>query len=301
VRAGSVFNGRMTVGVKENSAAAAVLSPSTFKDLQVLIYEQSGIYFAENKKYVLEERLRPRLAERGCESFEEYFHLLKFDAWRDHELVTLYDLITTNETYFYRDRQQLTAFTDTILPQLIEANKHRQWLRIWSAACSTGDEAYTLAILLLEHPALASWSIEIIATDISEASLLSARRGCYDAYAVRNVPPAVLKRYFTEDHGRYLVTERVRRLVKFMALNLNDGLRMKIMRGMDLIFCRNCLIYFDEKAKARIVQYLCDALRPGGFLVIGFSESLHETASALEPVHAHRAVVYRKLEDGGER
>lgn len=282
------------MGVKENGQAAGSLSQSTFRELQGLIYEQSGIYFAENKKYVLEERLRPRLGTRGCDSFEDYYYLLRYDAWRDQELTALYDLVTTNETYFYRDRQQLLAFTDTILPDVLAANAERKTLRIWSAACSTGDEAYTLALLLVEMPALADWSIEIFGTDISEAVLEAARRGRYDAYALRNVPPAQLKRYFDEDGKQYVVREPLRRLVKFMTLNLNDGSRMKIMRGLDVVFCRNCLIYFGEEAKGRIVQSLSDALRPGGYLVIGFSEALHGLTGGLRPVHAHRAVVYCK-------
>jgi chemotaxis protein methyltransferase CheR len=286
------------VNVKDKSQAGATLTHATFRDLQHLIYEQSGIFFADNKKYVLEERLKPRLVQRGCATFEDYFNLLKFDAWRDQELVTLFDLVTTNETYFYRDRQQLLAFADTILPKIIEANKARRWLRIWSAACSTGDEPYTLALMLLEMPALANWTIEIIGTDISEAVLEMARRGVYDAYAVRNVPPALLRKYFTERDGRYIVSDAVRRLVKFMQLNLNDGTRMKVMRGLDVVFCRNCLIYFDERAKQRIIQYLSDSLRPGGHLVIGFSESLHGVGMELHPIHAHRAVVYEKRLNG---
>ncbi|HZS12468.1 MAG TPA: protein-glutamate O-methyltransferase CheR [Nitrospirales bacterium] len=284
------------MGVRPNSTAGS-LSESTFRDLQGLIYEQSGIFFAENKKYVLEERLRPRLVTRGCDSFEDYYCLLRYDAWRDQELIALFDLVTTNETYFYRDRQQLLAFTETIVPTVIAANKERKWLRIWSAACSTGDEPYTLALMLLEMPALTEWTIEILATDISEASLASARRGSYDAYAVRNVPPAVLKRYFTEDGGRYVIGPQARAMVKFMTLNLYDTPRMKIMRGLDVIFCRNCLIYFDDKAKKRIVQGLTESLRVGGYLVIGFSESLHGVRSGLEPIHSHRAVIYRKAEE----
>jgi chemotaxis protein methyltransferase CheR len=274
------------------------MTASTFASLRDLIYEQSGIYFQDNKKYVLESRLQTRLRERKCASYEEYYSLLKFDAWREKEISTLFNLVTTNETFFYRDVAQLQAFTDTILPEIIKANQGQgqgmERLRLWSAACSTGDEPYTLALMLLEEPALAKWSIEILASDISEAVLDQARRGLYGQYAVRNIPPVLLRKYFAEDGGQYVLSASVKRLVKFANLNLYDAARLKLVRGMDVIFCRNCLIYCDLKAKQKIVNNLYDCLRPNGYLVIGFSESLHNVTRAFRPVHGNRAVVYQK-------
>lgn len=271
------------------------MTASIFASLRDLIYEQSGIYFQDNKKYVLESRLQPRLRERKCASYEEYYNLLRFDAWREKELSTLFTLVTTNETFFYRDLAQLQTFTDTILPTVIKASQGVEKIRLWSAACSTGDEPYTLALMLLEQPALAKWTVEILASDISEAVLDQARKGIYGQYAVRNIPPALLRKYFTEDAGQYVLSAAVKRLVKFATMNLYDSTRLKLVRGMDVIFCRNCLIYFDEKAKQRIVNNLYDALRPGGYLVIGFSESLHNVTRAFRPVHGGRAVVYQKM------
>ncbi|MDE3020102.1 MAG: protein-glutamate O-methyltransferase CheR, partial [Nitrospirota bacterium] len=130
------------------------LAVDTFKQLRDLIYERSGMFFQDNKKYILEGRLQARLRERHCRSYEDYYKLLKFDAWRDSELTALFDLITTNETFFFRDLPQLHAFNDTIVPAVMEANQGTSKLRIWSAACSTGDEPYTLAMMLLERPGL---------------------------------------------------------------------------------------------------------------------------------------------------
>jgi chemotaxis protein methyltransferase CheR len=150
------------------------LSVGTFKQLRDLIYEQSGMFFQDSKKYLLEGRLQGRLRERNCASYEEYFDLLKFDAWRDKELASLFNLVTTNETFFYRDLPQLQAFTETILPAVMKTNPAQQ-LKIWSAACSSGDEPYTLAMMLLELPALQKWTIEILGSDISEAVIRPAR------------------------------------------------------------------------------------------------------------------------------
>lgn len=271
------------------------LSPATFVNLRDLIYERSGIFFQENKKYLLEGRLQARIKERNCASYEEYYNLLKFDAWRDKELSTLFNLVTTNETFFYRDLAQLQTFMEMIVPATMKANAGTSSLKIWSAAASTGDEAYTLGMMLLEYPALAKWSIEILATDISEATLNMARKAVYGEYAVRNIPPALLQKYFTVLDGQYVLSAKVKHLVKLANMNLYDSARLKMVRGMDVIFCRNCLIYFDEKAKKKIIDNLYDCLNPNGYLVVGFSESLHNITRAFRPLQGNRAVVYQKL------
>ena len=271
------------------------LTVETFTRFRDLIYEKTGIYYPENKKYVLDSRLLSRLAERNCSTYEEYLSLLKTDAWRDRELPALFNVVTTNETYFFRDQPQLQAFSDLILPAVLKENQAMKRVRIWSAACSTGDEPYTLAIMLLEKNAeWAGWSAEIAASDISEATLASARRGAYGTYAMRQVPPSLASRYFTPEDGQQVVKPEVKRLVRFANVNLFDAARVKLMKGMDVIFCRNCLIYFDDKAKKRVVDAFYDCLNPRGYLVIGFSESLHNLTRAFRPVPANKTVVYQK-------
>jgi len=271
------------------------LDMETFTGLRDLVYEQTGILFQDDKRYVLEGRLQARVKERNCASYEEYYKLLKFDAWRDKELAALYNLVTTGETHFYRDQPQLEAFINAIVPDVMKANETTNTVRLWSAGCSTGDEPYTLAIVAMEHPAFAKWNVEILASDISEGALEAARKGIYGQYAVRNVPPTLLQQYFTKEQGQYELLPQVRRKVRFANVNLYDAPRLKLIRGMDVIFCRNCLIYFDDKAKRKIVSNLYDCLRPNGYLVIGFSESLHNVTRAFKPVRAGRAVVYQKL------
>lgn len=271
------------------------MSADTFTQLREFIYEQTGITFQHNQKYLLESRLLSRLKRHKLASYLDYYHYLRSDPYRDKELTSLYELITTNETYFYRDIPQLDTFMGTIVPAAMEANKASRQLRIWSAACSTGDEVYTLAILLQEHPPLAGWTIDMLGTDISDAVLDKAKAALYGAHTLRHVPAALKAKYFSEHRGLFALSPEIKRRVKLMNLNLYDRPRLKLIRGMDIIFCRNCLIYFDDKAKQQILTDLHAALKPNGYLVIGFSESLSHMAALFRPIHAGRSVVYHKV------
>lgn len=271
------------------------MSAETFTQFRGFIYEQTGITFQENQKYLLESRLLTRLRQHKLASYQDYYNYLRFDTYRDKELGVLYELVTTNETYFYRDTPQLETFMKTVVPAVMEINKDSKQLRVWSAACSTGDEPYTLAIMLLEHPPLAGWNIEILATDISEAVLTQARTAVYSAHTLRHVPDILKRKYFVEQNGHFALAPAIKGRVKFMNLNLYDRPRLKLIRGMDVLFCRNCLIYFDDKAKDQIVTDLQAALKPNGYLVIGFSESLTNMGKLFRPIHAGRSVVYQKV------
>lgn len=271
------------------------MDAETFRQLREFIYEQTGITFQDNQKYLLESRLGPRLQAHKLAAYGDYLNFLRFDADRERELVSLYGLITTNETYFFRDQPQLDTFIKTIVPAVMEANKATRRLRIWSAACSSGDEPYTLALMLTDHAPLADWTIDILATDISEPVLKLARAGVYTGHVLRHVPSHLKKKYFTAQGEHFAVAESIKRRVKFMTLNLYDRPRLKLVRGIDVIFCRNCLIYFDEKAKRQIVTDLAAALKPDGYLVIGFSESLAAMNGVFQTHHVGRSVVYQKL------
>ncbi|MBA5868750.1 MAG: protein-glutamate O-methyltransferase CheR [Nitrospira sp. CR2.1] len=280
--------------VRKADAPAPKLSPDTFKQLRDLIYEKTGIYFQDNKTYLLESRLLPRLHACRCQTFENYLTFLRFDAYRDREVTELYTVITTNETYFFRDEAQLDSFMKVMIPEVMKANASTKQIRIWSAACSTGDEPYTLAMLLKDYPPLSGWTIDILGTDISENVLNVARSATYGSHSLRKVPPAMLARYFTGKKEEQTLVPQVKDMVRLMNVNLYDRPRLKLIRGIDIIFCRNCLIYFDEKAKAQIVSDLRDALRPKGYLMIGFSETLHDTAGLFKTIHAGRSVIHEK-------
>ena len=274
--------------------SAPKLSPDTFKQLRDLIYEKTGIFFQDNKTYLLESRLLPRLHACRCQTFESYLNFLRFDAYRDREVTELYTVITTNETYFFRDEAQLESFMKVMVPEVMKTNAATKQIRIWSAACSTGDEPYTLALLLRDYPPLAGWTIDILATDISENVLTIARTATYSTHSLRKVPPGMLAKYFTGKKEQQTLVPQVKGMVRFMNVNLYDRPRLKLIRGIDIVFCRNCLIYFDDKAKAQIVSDLRDALRPKGYLTIGFSETLHDTTGHFKTIHAGRSVIHEK-------
>lgn len=271
------------------------LQDATFRQMRDFIYELCGIFIPDTKKYLLENRLYRRLEDRNLKSFEDYFYLLKYGG--DPEAIKkLYDSITTNETSFFREPQQLETFMGTVLQKVAENNHKpgKRTLRVWSAACSTGEEPYTLAMMLLETALVKTMAIDIYATDISEAVINSAKRAVYNSYALRNVPELYLGKYFTNSNQSYSLSQMVKGMVKFSNLNLLDDKKMKLMRDMDVLFCRNVLIYFDDKAKQKVVSLLYDSLRPGGYLLIGTSESLHNVTRAFRPIFMNKTLVYQK-------
>ncbi len=270
-----------------------------FTNLRDFIYEQSGIFIADNRKYLLENRLVNRLKELNLKSFGEYFYFLKYDAGRKKELNRLFEVVTTNETSFYRNPPQLKVFQDIILKEVLDAQRKagQKSLHIWSAGCSTGEEPYTLSIMLHEvlRTEIGSWNIRITANDLSEGVLQSARRGVYSEYALRTTPPEIIARYFqNEGEGRFRVKSEVRSLVQFGQINLSDRMQVKRIERSQIVFCRNVIIYFDEEMKRQVIGSYYDNLLAGGYLFIGHSESLHNLSRAFRPVHHPGAIVYKK-------
>lgn len=275
------------------------VSDEEFANLRDFIYEQSGIYIADNRKYLLENRLVNRLKDLNLKTFGEYFYFLKYDPGRKRELNRLFEVITTNETSFYRNPPQLKVFQDIILQEVLneQRKKGRKELRIWSAGCSTGEEPYTLAIMLHEvlKFEINSWNIRITANDLSEGVLHAARRGIYTEYALRTTPKEIVSRYFDDDgEGRFRVKNEVRNLVQFGQINLSDRLQVKRVERSQIVFCRNVIIYFDEDMKRQVIGSYYDNLLPGGYLFIGHSESLHNLSRAFKPVHHPGTIVYKK-------
>jgi chemotaxis protein methyltransferase CheR len=284
--------------------SAGLEKPVTIKDdeffkLRDFIYDKCGIYIADNRKYLLENRLLNRLKALGLKHFGEYYEYLKYDSGARHELKALYVVITTNETSFYRNPAQLKILEDGLLQSLLDSQKQRgsRELHIWSAGCSTGEEPYTLAMIALEvlGPQLGGWNIRISAGDLSEGVLVSARRGEYAPYALRTTPAHIKAKYFDQvEGGRYRVKDVVKQMVTFSAINLKDRLQIRSVRHSHLIFCRNVLIYFDEPMKKQVISCFYDNLYPGGYLFIGHSESLHNISRAFTPQHYPGAIVYKK-------
>ena len=272
------------------------ISEEEFRLIRDMIYSHCGIYFTPESRYILEKRVAARLAFHNITSYKDYYLLLKYDLNRDQEMSALMDVITTNETYFFREAFQLKAFTDEILPELVKEKSRTgdRSLRIWSAGCSTGEEPYTIAMLLLESGLCSGWRIEIIGTDISQRVLTQARRGIYGASAFRATDEAHVKRFFTQQEGSYRVSDDVRELVTISQLNLFDQSRLALLGRMDIIFCRNVIIYFDQAAKKKVVESFCQTLRPGGFLLLGHSESLMNITTLFTLRHLKNDMVYQK-------
>ena len=268
---------------------APPMQDATFRSLRDYIYDQTGIFVPDSKKYFLENRLSRRILENRLSSFEEYLAFVRSKS--NGELNSLYGVVTTNETYFFREPQQFDVFTKHVLPRILERKRNKD-IRLWSAACSTGEEPYTAAVLLKETaPAIRA---EIFGSDISDGVLESARRGIYSSYAVRIVPPLYQQKYFRARGDAYELEEGIRSSVKFLNVNLIDESAVRAIRDVDVIFCRNVLIYFDDKSKRKAVSLLYDALAPNGFLMVGTSESLHSVTRALQPTVIDRVVLYQK-------
>jgi chemotaxis protein methyltransferase CheR len=272
------------------------MSDEEFRQLRDHVYQYCGLHFTEDSKYLLEKRLGKRLQHHGLSTFKDYYYLLRYNPQKEQEMTEVVDALTTNETYFFREEFQLKTFTQEILPELRrrkEAQGQKK-LRIWSAGCSTGEEPYTIAMLLLETPGFADWQIEIIGTDISQRVLQGARRGIYGTSAFRSTDPVYQQRYFTEVEGKFRIADQVRRLVTISHLNLFDSARILLLGKMDVVFCRNVIIYFDLVAKKRVIESFHDRLHPEGFLLLGHSESLMSVTNAFVLRHFAHDMVYQR-------
>jgi chemotaxis protein methyltransferase CheR len=275
-----------------------IMSEEEFLLLRDCVYSHCGIFFDNDSKYLLERRLARRLTALNLSSFRDYFHYLKYNRKKDQELMDIMDILTTNETYFFRESFQLKAFTDEVIPELLQrkAASGNRSLRIWSAGCSTGEEPYTIAMLLHGIMDLRGWKIEIVGTDISQRVLQHARRAVYGKSSFRATDEKYVKRFFIEQDDGLKVCDEIRDLVTISHLNLFDVNRMIMLGKMDLIFCRNVIIYFDLAAKKRVVGSFFNALYEGGFLLLGHSESLMNVTTQFTLRHFKNDMIYQRPE-----
>lgn len=273
------------------------ISDRDFEQLRDYIYNLCGIYFQSSKKYFLESRLGRRMEATGTTTHAEYYQLLRSPRGAG-ELKFLMDEITTNETYFFRNPPQLNALETKFLPEIVETKAKIGFrkLRIWSAASSSGEEAYTLAMVLLEkrNTLLKDWIIEIIGTDINETVIAQAKDAVFNAYSVRNMPESYKRKYIKEENGRFILAPEVKKLVTFNKLNLYEDSKMIFMKSFDVIFCANVLIYFDIASKSKVVQHFYNNLQPYGYFFLGQSESLHGVNDKFKTVHFPGGFSYKK-------
>ncbi|WP_305043904.1 CheR family methyltransferase [Geoalkalibacter sp.] len=273
-----------------------------FRLMRELIYQHCGLHFSEDNKYLLEKRLSKQVRLHNFKNFKDYYYLLRYSKTRDQELAQAVDLLTTNETYFFREESQLRTFIKEIVPE-IKARREKEGsrkLRVWSAGCSTGEEPYTLAMLLLQCPELCGWQLEIIGTDISQRVLQVARKGVYGSSSFRATDAKYIRQYFEEVEGKYRIVDDVRRMVSISHLNLFEDARVALLGQMDAIFCRNVIIYFDLEAKKKVVENFFQRLHPEGFLLLGHSESLINISTRFALRHFTHDMVYQRPAKPGE-
>jgi chemotaxis protein methyltransferase CheR len=270
-----------------------------YRQIRDLVYKVSGIYKAEEKLYLLADGCGRRMKQLGARNPREYWDLLTAHPSRDGELRQLLNEITIGETCLFRSQPQLDALRKVILPEIV-AEKTKQIskrLRIWSAGCSTGEESYTLAMNMLEERdrLLQGWTIEILATDLNDRSVETAKAGIYGDYALRNTSDFYKRKYFsTIDERKLQIIPEVKKLITFSRLNLQDDSRMLFMRGMDLVFCCNVLIYFDGVSKSKVINHFFSNLNFGGYFFLGTSESLMKLNEQFHLIHFPGTIAYWK-------
>ncbi|MBL7999294.1 MAG: protein-glutamate O-methyltransferase CheR [Candidatus Kapabacteria bacterium] len=272
------------------------MSDAVFQKYRQFIYSQTGIYFSDNKKYLLESKVQKRLNASKINTFEEYLNHISSIGKSASERLLFYEAITINETYFFRSEQQVDAMENIVIDQLCKAKNSSGSFRVWSAASSSGEEAYTMSLLITDKMKHRYPSVDfsVVGTDISSSVVETAKRGIYREYAVRNIPPSYMQKYFNKQNDTYHLSDSVKRMASFSVANLFDSADLRQLGKFDVIFCCNVLIYFDMLSKQQVVSSLYDALNPGGYLFIGYSESLHGISNAFEVVHFPKVLAYRR-------
>lgn len=262
--------------------------------VQEIIHEYCGLSHGLDSTFFLERRLGPRLDALGLSSYREYYHYLRYDPNGGRELEDLVERITTHETYLFREDYQLEAFREEILPELARKHARRKRLLVWSAGCSTGEEVYTIAILLRESRLFDDWLLRVVGSDISRQVVAQARRGAYGLSSFRTTNQHHQSKYFREQDGKFHVRDDIRAMCSFGQLNLLSTERFDVLGRCDAIFCRNVLMYLSNDARHRIVEAFYDTLNPGGYLLLGHSESLLNVTTRFDLVHLSRDLVYRR-------
>ena len=275
--------------------AGPSLSLQEFRLLRDLVNQFCGIYFADDSAYIVERRLKERLRDLGIESFDEYYRYLQYHPRAQAELEAAAEVLTTNETYFFREAYQLRAFTEEILPVVRSRALARgsKRLDVWSAGCSSGEEVYTIAMLIDATRLFEGWDVRVFGNDISRRVLRKARGATYGSASFRAMIPDY-QRYFIDTDEGWQVHPRIRSMCHFGHLNLMNQRRSAIVGRVDVTFCRNVLIYFDDASRRKVLETIYQRLHRGGYLLLGHSESLLRSSTAFEIAQLTTDIVYRR-------
>ncbi len=283
------------------------LSQEDYATLCGFLRDRTGLSFTEAKRYFVDRRVAARMQAVGATGLRAYMNLLRFQA-SGEELQRLVNLMTVNETYFFREKYQLDCLVNSVLDELVRGRPKGSRLRIWSAGCATGEEPYSIAIMLLENwRRVDDYEIELLASDIDSAVLERAREGIYDERALQGLPAHLRAKYFQPVRGaaeaggpRWQIVEDLRESVDFSLVNIADPQQVRAFRGIDVIFCRNLLIYFDDLSRRQAADTIFDALQPGGFCCLGHSESMSRISPLFRVRRFPDAIVYQKPDRGEE-
>ena len=275
-------------------AEAEHATEAELRALCEFLYRRSGMLFGEDKRYYVERRLADRMEALNKPSFAAYFMHLRADI--DHEVEAFINAFTVNETYFYREEHQLRCLSTNLLAERIRTKRPGQVVRIWSVPCATGEEAYSIAIWLLENwPEVDLHDIEIVGSDIDTRCIAAARDGAFGARALMRLPPALVEKYFVRiAEDRWQIIPDLRQSVHFTTANLIDPAETRRHGVFDVIFCRNVLIYFDDASRHLAAENLFETLAPGGFICLGHTESMSRISALFEVRRFADAIVYQR-------
>ncbi len=268
---------------------ADYLSDADFDQFRKLIYDESGITFSSTNRAILESRLKERLRDKQMEKISDYYDLLLRDK---EELKFMLDSVTTNLTRFFRNQPHFDALEHYVIPEMLKIKRATgdSKIRIWSAGCSTGEEPYTLAMLLRDKLPR-EISVEIVASDLSLKSLMVGKSGFYPESRIAGIPANYLERFFEKKNNGYQATDELMKMIRFDYHNLKND---SGLRNVDILFCRNVLIYFDEPAQKSVIEKFWDAMAPKSYLFIGHSESLFGMKTRFEFLKTDWACLYQK-------
>lgn len=289
------YNGQRTTDNGTVEDQDLKYNQDVFKLIREVIYQHSGIYFSDDYQRILLKRLEKRLVFHTLNSFYDYYYYLKYNKDNDQELKIVMDLVTIRETYFFREDAQLETLVDEVLPEIFSKKTDNNPVRIWSAGCSTGEEPYSLAMLILERGFnYEKFKLEIFANDISQEAIQKAKVGEYSKASFRAIKPYYIEKYFIPKKDRYAIKSEVKELLNFFCMNLLDRNKLTFLPFFDVIFCRNVIIYFDKESKKEVITRFYKALK-NGYLFLGHSESLMEFTHLFKLKHFKHALGYEKV------
>jgi chemotaxis protein methyltransferase CheR len=270
------------------------ISDEDFLKFKEYFYRKTGMLFEDSKRYFVDKRLIDRIETTESGNFRNYFNQLRFEV-SGEELQQLVNVMTVNETYFFREEYQFKCLVNSMMDEVTRKKKDDSPIRIWSVPSASGEEPYSIAIYLLEYwSGIHRWDVEIMSSDIDTKIIAQARRGHYSTRSVMNLSKPILAKYFTPQAGGYQICEDLRQAVEFSRVNITNAVDVRNYRDIDVIFCRNLLIYFDDASRRQAAEMFFDAMKEGGFICLGHSESMSRISSLFRVRKFPDAIVYQK-------